>query len=54
MTWDIGEFKNGVYLGGLPLYDKAAEVGLSTWSGNWKSFKDKPYYQLAIGLIKNG
>ena len=54
IAWDIGIFKNGAYLGDSPLYDKASQVGLTAeleWGGNWKSFKDKPHYQLATGLI---
>ncbi|MGY6275050.1 M15 family metallopeptidase [Methylomonas sp. MgM2] len=54
IAWDIGIFKNGAYLGESPLYDKAAEVALEPeleWGGNWKSFKDKPHYQLATGLM---
>ena len=57
IAWDIGIFKNGAYLGESPLYDKAAEAGLTAeleWGGNWKSFKDKPHYQLATGLILAG
>ena len=57
IAWDIGVFDDGAYLGESLLYDKAAEVGLSTdleWGGNWKSFKDKPHYQLATGLILAG
>jgi len=54
IAWDIGIFKNGAYLGESPLYDQAAEAGLSTdleWGGHWKKFKDKPHYQLATGLM---
>jgi peptidoglycan L-alanyl-D-glutamate endopeptidase CwlK len=53
IAWDIGIFKNGAYLGDSPLYDKAATVGLVAeleWGGNWKTFKDKPHYQLVTGL----
>ena len=54
IAWDIGIFKSGAYLGESPLYDKAAEVGLSAdleWGGHWKKFKDKPHYQLATELM---
>lgn len=53
IAWDIGIFKNGAYLGESPLYEKAAEVGLTPaleWGGHWKTFKDRPHYQLAAGL----
>ncbi|MGR9053953.1 MAG: M15 family metallopeptidase [Gammaproteobacteria bacterium] len=53
IAWDIGIFENGAYLGESPLYDKAAEVGLSPeleWGGHWKTFKDRLHYQLATGL----
>jgi peptidoglycan LD-endopeptidase CwlK len=54
IAWDIGIFNNGAYLGESPLYDKAAEIGLTPeleWGGNWKNFKDKPHYQLTTGLL---
>ena len=57
IAWDIGIFKSGAYLGESPLYDKAAEAGLIPeveWGGHWKSFKDKPHYQLATGLVLAG
>jgi peptidoglycan L-alanyl-D-glutamate endopeptidase CwlK len=53
IAWDIGIFKNGAYLGESPLYAEVPEVGLNgdlEWGGNWKTFKDKPHYQLATGL----
>ncbi len=53
IAFDIGIFREGAYLKDSPLYDKAAEVGLTAeleWGGNWKSFTDKPHYQLATGL----
>lgn len=54
IAWDIGIFDGGAYLRKSPLYDKAAEVGLSAdleWGGNWIEFQDKPHYQLAVDLI---
>jgi peptidoglycan L-alanyl-D-glutamate endopeptidase CwlK len=56
IAWDIGIFKNGVYLGESPLYVRAAEIGLAAgidgleWGGNWTTFKDTPHYQSATGL----
>jgi peptidoglycan L-alanyl-D-glutamate endopeptidase CwlK len=54
IAWDIGIFTaQGQYLPDSPLYDKAAEVGLSPnleWGGHWQSFKDKPHYQMKTGL----
>ncbi len=54
IAWDIGIFtSDGDYLPDSPLYDKAAEVGLFPgleWGGNWRSFVDKPHYQLLTGL----
>jgi peptidoglycan L-alanyl-D-glutamate endopeptidase CwlK len=53
IAWDIGIFANGRYLTESPLYDQAAEVGLVPeieWGGNWRSFPDRPHYQLATGL----
>ena len=54
IAWDIGIFKDGEYLGDSPLYDEAAETGLTAdleWGGNWEKFQDKPHYQLATGLL---
>jgi peptidoglycan LD-endopeptidase CwlK len=53
IAWDIGIFKGGKYLDESPLYKKAADVGLTAdleWGGNWKTFPDRPHYQLATGL----
>lgn len=50
IAWDIGIFKNGKYLGDSPLYDKAGPIGVSEmveWGGNWKTFRDRPHYQLS-------
>jgi peptidoglycan L-alanyl-D-glutamate endopeptidase CwlK len=58
IAWDIGLFDNGKYLTGatqaeLSAYDLAAQRGLANglgasleWGGNWKSFKDRPHYQV--------
>lgn len=54
IAWDIGLFNGGAYLTDSSFYNKAAEVGLAPgleWGGNWKSFKDRPHYQLATGLL---
>jgi len=54
IAWDIGIFEDGEYLGDSPLYDEAAEAGLTAdleWGGNWEKFQDKPHYQLATGLL---
>jgi peptidoglycan L-alanyl-D-glutamate endopeptidase CwlK len=48
LAWDIGLFRNGVYLtGGAPyvpfgVHGKVAGV---EWGGDWTSFKDVPHYQ---------
>ena len=53
IAWDIGIFKDGRYLPESALYDEAAQVGLVPaieWGGSWRSFRDRPHYQLATGL----
>ena len=53
IAWDIGIFRNGIYLGESPLYKKAAEIGIVAgveWGGNWVSFPDQPHYQMITGL----
>lgn len=53
IAWDIGIFANGRYLPESPLYDEAAQVGVVPeieWGGHWRSFPDRPHYQLATGL----
>ena len=53
IAWDIGIFRGGEYLDESPLYKKAADVGLTVeleWGGHWRSFPDRPHYQLATGL----
>jgi peptidoglycan L-alanyl-D-glutamate endopeptidase CwlK len=51
LAWDIGLFGNdGSYLAESPLYNDVPAVGLSPeleWGGNWKTFTDRPHYQLA-------
>ena len=52
IAWDIGIFENGKYLAESPLYAQAASIGAMPgleWGGNWKSFQDRPHYQLATG-----
>lgn len=59
IAWDIGIFVNGkYYTGDTAVQDKAyidfatyimAKVKGLSWGGNWKSFKDKPHYQLVAG-----
>jgi peptidoglycan LD-endopeptidase CwlK len=72
VAWDIGIFEGGKYYTGATkkeekAYDdlgaliKAKVPGIE-WGGDWKSFKDKPHYQLATGksvkelreLLENG
>jgi len=52
IAWDIAIFRNGKYLPDSPLYDEAGTVMVEgvEWGGNWKTFKDRPHYQLATGL----
>jgi len=51
VAWDIGLFKDdGSYLSESPLYSEVSKVGLAPeleWGGNWKTFVDRPHYQLA-------
>ena len=52
IAWDIGIFDNGRYLGESPLYDQAGDVASVPgveWGGNWRTFQDRPHYQLATG-----
>ena len=53
IAWDIGIFTTtGGFITLDKAYDKPAEVGLSEtleWGGNWRSFVDKPHYQLKVG-----
>lgn len=54
IAWDIGLFANdGSYIDTGSMYDRAADLGLSAdleWGGSWKSFVDKPHYQLHIPM----
>jgi len=53
IAWDVGIFQNGEYLQETPLYERVAQIGLTTgleWGGNWTKLKDRPHYQLATGL----
>lgn len=48
-AWDIGIFKAGKYLTDGPEYAEAATHGKIAgvqWGGDWKSFKDRPHYQV--------
>jgi peptidoglycan L-alanyl-D-glutamate endopeptidase CwlK len=57
IAWDVGIFVNGVYYEGKnakedKAYDDLANIIKAAvfdieWGGDWKSFKDKPHYQLA-------
>ena len=59
IAWDVGIFVNGAYYEGKNAKEDKAYVDLSTmikaavpgvdWGGDWKSFKDKPHYELATG-----
>jgi peptidoglycan LD-endopeptidase CwlK len=59
IAWDVGIFDNGKYYEGdtkkedrayveLGAFVKANVSGIE-WGGDWKSFVDKPHYQLATG-----
>jgi peptidoglycan L-alanyl-D-glutamate endopeptidase CwlK len=53
IAWDIGIFEGGAYVEDGPQYDQAANRGLVSaleWGGSWKTFVDKPHYQLSIEL----
>ncbi|SRR6266568_99296 len=59
IAWDVGIFENGKYYGGETQKEDKAYVELGgfinahvpglEWGGDWKSFVDKPHYQLATG-----
>jgi peptidoglycan L-alanyl-D-glutamate endopeptidase CwlK len=63
LAWDIGIFENGKYYeGNTKKEDKAyvdlgalikAKVSGLEWGGDWKSFVDKPHYQLATSGKKS-
>lgn len=52
IAFDIGVFDGANYLGESPDYDVVGAIGLELgldWGGNWRSFQDKPHYQLRPG-----
>jgi peptidoglycan LD-endopeptidase CwlK len=59
IAWDVGIFENGKYYSGDTRKEDKAYMELGTlikanvpgleWGGDWKSFVDKPHYQLATG-----
>lgn len=53
IAFDIGIFRDGKYLPESKYYDAcgilAEGCGLE-WGGRWKSFTDKPHFQLRTGL----
>jgi peptidoglycan LD-endopeptidase CwlK len=59
IAWDVGIFENGKYYEGNSKKEDKAYVALGAlakskvsgleWGGDWKSFVDKPHYQLASG-----
>jgi peptidoglycan L-alanyl-D-glutamate endopeptidase CwlK len=58
IAWDVGIFDGGKYLTGdnpgeAKIYKALAAAVQSDeleWGGNWEHFKDKPHYQLKLGL----
>jgi peptidoglycan LD-endopeptidase CwlK len=57
IAWDIGIFtESGGYVSEGAEYDRAVEMGLFPgieWGGHWRSFVDKPHYQLRLGMSIN-
>jgi peptidoglycan LD-endopeptidase CwlK len=59
IAWDVGIFENGKYFEGKPGKEDKAYVQLGAlikqkvpgleWGGDWKTFKDKPHYQMSTG-----
>jgi peptidoglycan LD-endopeptidase CwlK len=59
IAWDVGIFENGRYYEGNNKKEDKAYVALGAlikasvsgleWGGDWKTFVDKPHYQLATG-----
>ena len=48
-AWDIGIFRGGQYLADGPEYAQASGFGKVPgveWGGDWRTFKDKPHYQV--------
>lgn len=65
IAWDVGLFAaDGRYLDGKKKGDEEQYLGLGAhikshvpgieWGGDWKSFVDKPHYQLATGKPVSG
>jgi peptidoglycan L-alanyl-D-glutamate endopeptidase CwlK len=54
IAWDIGLFEGGRYLQESPSYDWAGKLSAAVeeieWGGSWKSFPDRPHYQVSTGL----
>lgn len=63
IAWDVGIFENGKYYTGATDKEEQAYIELGAfikanvrgleWGGDWKSFKDRPHYQLATGKSEN-
>jgi peptidoglycan L-alanyl-D-glutamate endopeptidase CwlK len=53
IAFDIGLFKDGKYFGDHKLYSDCGLLGKSLgleWGGDWKSFPDRPHFQVRTGL----
>jgi len=53
IAWDVGVFQGGNYLGSSPLYAQLGKLGREMgleWGGDWKSFPDRPHFQVKTGL----
>lgn len=53
LAWDIGIFRTGQYVTDPEEYERAAASGIIEgveWGGAWRTFKDRPHYQVATGL----
>lgn len=54
IAFDIGLFEEGRYMEEPSLYDRAGamveEVAGLEWGGAWKTFPDRPHYQIATKL----
>ncbi len=49
---DVVEIKNGKAIWNNPNWNKIAGLGKQigfTWGGDWKSFKDKPHFEIRFG-----
>ncbi len=52
LALDVVEIKNGKALWTNPNWSKIAALGKSlgfSWGGDWKSFKDKPHFEMRFG-----